>query len=108
MGDWWGRGRESCSRAAQSRINGRQGGGEHRAAGAGTMQLLLLTAGLGLLSVLGAQGPQLTPARAQEVRDAGRHCHHLLCPLCPCPCPVPNSSFALGLWVTSPSCWLCG
>ncbi|XP_062041625.1 lipocalin-1-like [Lepus europaeus] len=31
------------------------------------MQLLLLTAGLGLLSVLGAQGPQLTPAHAQEL-----------------------------------------
>ncbi|XP_062041627.1 lipocalin-1-like [Lepus europaeus] len=31
------------------------------------MQLLLLTAGLGLLSVLGAQGPQLIRARAQEL-----------------------------------------
>lgn len=36
------------------------------------MQLLLLTAGLGLLSVLGAQAPQLIPASAEDVRDAGR------------------------------------
>lgn len=33
-------------------------------------QLLLLTAGLGLLSVLGAQGPQLTPTSVQEVRGS--------------------------------------
>ena len=35
-------------------------------------QLLLLTAGLGLLSVLGAQGPQLTPTSVQEVRGSER------------------------------------
>lgn len=35
-------------------------------------QLLLLTAGLGLLSVLGAQGPQLTATSVQEVRGSER------------------------------------
>ena len=35
-------------------------------------QLFLLTAWLGLLSVLRAQGPQLTPTSAQEVRGSER------------------------------------
>lgn len=35
-------------------------------------QLLLLTAWLGLLSVLGVQRPQLTPTSAQEVRGSER------------------------------------
>lgn len=35
-------------------------------------QLLLLTAWLGLLSVLGAQGPQLTPTSVQKVKGSER------------------------------------
>lgn len=37
----------------------------------GTMQLLLLTAGLGLLSVMQAESPPLTPALANEVTGLG-------------------------------------
>ena len=36
-----------------------------------TRQLLLLTAGLGLRSMLGAQGLPLIPASVQEVRGSG-------------------------------------
>ena len=45
-----------------------------RGADTGTLagQLLLLTAWLGLLSVLGAQGPQLTPTSVPKVKGSER------------------------------------